>query len=59
MAGWESDNSSFIFQIKMPGEIKDDMELLQTIGLSEQKARETLKNAVVTKNLKLAINEVS
>jgi glutaminyl-tRNA synthetase len=43
----------------MPGEIKDDVELLQTIGLSEQKAKETLKNASVTKNLKLAINEVS
>lgn len=40
-------------------EIKDDAELFQAIGLSEQKAKETLKNASVTKNLKLAIYEVN
>ncbi|XP_014606165.1 PREDICTED: probable glutamine--tRNA ligase [Polistes canadensis] len=35
---------------------KDEcIELFQQIGLSEQKAKETLKNAQVSKNLKLAI----
>lgn len=39
---------------------KDEcIELFQQIGLSEQKAKETLKNAQVSKNLKLAITEVS
>lgn len=38
---------------------EDDVKLFQTIGLSEQKAKETLKNANVRKNLKLAIDEVS
>ncbi|KAL6268379.1 hypothetical protein P5V15_001512 [Pogonomyrmex californicus] len=41
----------------MPAGNEDDVKLFQSIGLSEQKARETLKNANVTKNLKLAINE--
>ncbi|XP_035721842.1 probable glutamine--tRNA ligase [Vespa mandarinia] len=37
---------------------KDEcIELFQQIGLSEQKAKETLKNAQVSKNLKLAITE--
>lgn len=40
-------------------ENENDVKLFQTIGLSEQKAKETLKNANVTKNLKLIINEVS
>lgn len=43
----------------MPAGDEDDVKLFQTIGLSEQKAKETLKNVNVTKNLKLAINEVS
>jgi len=43
---------------KMPEESEDDIKLFQTIGLSEQKAKETLKNTNITKNLKLAINEV-
>lgn len=49
-----------IFQIpnKMSAGIEEDVRLFQTIGLSEQKAKETLKNANVTKNLKLAISEV-
>lgn len=38
---------------------EDDVKLFQTIGLSEQKAKETLKNANVRKNLKLAIDEAS
>lgn len=37
----------------------EDIKLFQTIGLSEQKAKETLKNAQVTKHLKSAISEVS
>ncbi|XP_029673330.1 probable glutamine--tRNA ligase [Formica exsecta] len=41
----------------MPVGDEDDVKLFQTIGLSEQKAKETLKNVNVTKNLKLAINE--
>ncbi|XP_011173631.1 probable glutamine--tRNA ligase [Solenopsis invicta] len=36
---------------------EEDVKLFQTIGLSEQKAKETLKNVNVTKNLKLAISE--
>lgn len=47
------------FPSKMPMENEEDVRLFQTIGLSEQKAKETLKNANVTKNLKLAISEVS
>lgn len=43
----------------MPAGDEDDVKLFQTIGLSEQKAKETLKNVNVTRNLKLAINEVS
>lgn len=43
----------------MPAGNENDVQLFQTIGLSEQKAKETLKNANVTKNLKLAIDEVS
>lgn len=42
----------------MPAGYEEDVKLFQTIGLSEQKAKETLKNANVTKNLKLAISEV-
>jgi len=42
----------------MSAENEEDVKLFQTIGLSEQKAKETLKNANITKNLKLAINEV-
>ncbi|XP_071646231.1 probable glutamine--tRNA ligase [Temnothorax longispinosus] len=38
---------------------EEDVKLFQTIGLSEQKAKETLKNANVTKNLKLAISEAA
>ncbi|KMQ96224.1 putative glutaminyl-trna synthetase [Lasius niger] len=41
----------------MPAGNENDVQLFQTIGLSEQKAKETLKNANVTKNLKLAIDE--
>ncbi|EFN78066.1 probable glutamine--tRNA ligase [Harpegnathos saltator] len=40
-------------------ENENDVRLFQTIGLSEQKAKETLKNVNVTKNLKLAINEAA
>lgn len=36
----------------------EDIKLFQTIGLSEQKAIETLKNAQVTKHLKFSITEV-
>jgi len=43
----------------MPAGNEEDVKLFQTIGLSEQKAKETLKNANITKNLKLAISEVS
>ncbi|XP_063977251.1 probable glutamine--tRNA ligase [Diachasmimorpha longicaudata] len=35
----------------------DDVQLLVSIGLSEQKAKETLKNAQVTRNLKIAITK--
>ncbi|OAD56129.1 putative glutamine--tRNA ligase [Eufriesea mexicana] len=38
-------------------ESKDDVELFQSIGLSEQKAKETLKNKQVSNNLKLVIIE--
>ncbi|XP_075238184.1 glutaminyl-tRNA synthetase [Lycorma delicatula] len=34
-----------------------DVELFISLGLNEQKAKETLKNDIVTKNLKLAIDE--
>ena len=40
-------------------ESQDDVELFQSIGLSEQKAKETLKNKQVSNNLRLAIIEVS
>lgn len=42
----------------MSKETDDTVKLLQTIGLSEQKAKETAKNVQVTKNLKAAIDEV-
>ncbi|XP_011330844.2 probable glutamine--tRNA ligase [Ooceraea biroi] len=41
----------------MLGNEEDDVKLFQTIGLSEEKAKQTFKNTNVTKNLKLAINE--
>lgn len=37
----------------------DDIKLFMSIGLSEQKAKETLKNVQVTKNLQTAITAVS
>lgn len=40
-------------------ETEDDVKLFQSIGLSEQKAKETLKNKQVSNNLKLAITEVN
>ncbi|KAG5318412.1 SYQ ligase, partial [Pseudoatta argentina] len=43
----------------MSAENEEDIKLFQTIGLSEQKAKETLKNVNITKNLKLAINEAA
>ncbi|XP_050464256.1 probable glutamine--tRNA ligase [Cataglyphis hispanica] len=43
----------------MPAGDENDVKLFQTIGLSEQKAKETLKNVNVTKNLKLAIDEAA
>lgn len=43
----------------MSAENEEIVKLFQSIGLSEQKAKETLKNTNVTKNLKLAISEVS
>lgn len=43
----------------MTMESQDDVELFQSIGLSEQKAKETLKNKQVSNNLRLAIIEVS
>ncbi|GAB1867875.1 glutamine--tRNA ligase [Camponotus japonicus] len=43
----------------MPAGNENDVKLFQTIGLSEQKAKETLKNGNVTKNLKLAIDEAA
>ena len=36
----------------------EDIKLFKSVGLSEQKAKETLKNALVTKQLKSAISEV-
>lgn len=36
-----------------------DVQLFVAIGLSEQKAKETLKNVTVTNNLKEAIDAVS
>ncbi|XP_043501637.1 probable glutamine--tRNA ligase [Polistes fuscatus] len=41
----------------MTVEKDESIELFQQIGLSEQKAKETLKNVQVSKNLKLAITE--
>ncbi|XP_033354259.1 probable glutamine--tRNA ligase isoform X2 [Bombus vosnesenskii] len=38
---------------------QDDVKLFQSIGLSEQKAKETLKNKQVSNNLKLAIIEAN
>jgi hypothetical protein len=39
--------------------VQDDlMSLLLTIGLSEQKAKETLKNDVLSKHLKCVIDQV-
>lgn len=43
----------------MTMETEDDVKLFQSIGLSEQKAKETLKNKQVSNNLKLAITEVN
>lgn len=40
------------------GSFEEDVKLFQSLGLSEQKAKETLKNAQVTKHLKAAIEEV-
>lgn len=40
-------------------DVKDDIQLFESIGLSEQKAKETLRNKQVSNNLKLAIIEVS
>lgn len=40
-------------------EKEDDVKLFQSIGLSEQKAKETLKNKQVSNNLKLVITEAS
>lgn len=37
----------------------NDIPLFISLGLSEQKAKETLKNVTVTKNLKEAITAVS
>lgn len=39
--------------------MEEDIKILLSIGLSEQKVKETLKNVQVTKNLKIAIQEVS
>ncbi|XP_033322525.1 glutaminyl-tRNA synthetase isoform X1 [Megalopta genalis] len=39
--------------------IEDDIQLFQLIGLSEQKAKETLKNKQVSNNLKHAIRQAS
>lgn len=36
----------------------ETMEKLKALGLSEQKAKETLKNTNVTKSLLAALNEV-
>lgn len=38
--------------------MEEDLSLLKSLGLSEQKAKETLKNAQVTNNIKQAISEV-
>lgn len=38
--------------------MEEDISLLKSLGLSEQKAKETLKNAQVTSNIKQAIKEV-
>lgn len=43
----------------MSNNVEEDVELFKSIGLSEQKAKETLKNVQVSKNLKTAIAEVS
>uniref|UniRef100_V9IAY6 Glutaminyl-tRNA synthetase n=1 Tax=Apis cerana TaxID=7461 RepID=V9IAY6_APICE len=40
-------------------DVKDDIQLFESIGLSEQKAKETLKNKQVSNNLKLAIIEAN
>lgn len=40
-------------------ELQDDIKLFQSIGLSEQKAKETLKNKQVSNNLRLAIIEAN
>ena len=40
-------------------EAEDDVKLFQSIGLSEQKAKETLKNKQVSNNLKLAVTEAT
>ena len=42
----------------MTNEMDENIKLFQSIGLSEQKAKETLKNVQVTKNLKTVIAEV-
>ncbi|XP_043287054.1 probable glutamine--tRNA ligase [Venturia canescens] len=43
----------------MNNEMDETVKLLRSIGLSEQKAKETSKNVQVTKNLRVAINEAS
>ncbi|XP_043260696.1 probable glutamine--tRNA ligase isoform X1 [Colletes gigas] len=40
-------------------EAEDDIKLFQSIGLSEQKTKETLKNKQISNNLKLAITEAN
>lgn len=42
----------------MAVEVNETIKLLQSLGLSEQKAKETLKNVSVTKYLTLAAQEV-
>ncbi|XP_015606238.1 probable glutamine--tRNA ligase [Cephus cinctus] len=41
----------------MSAGVENDVQLLMKLGLSEQKAKETLKNSQVTKHLKFAITE--
>lgn len=40
-------------------DVEETIVLFQSLGLSEQKAKETLKNTQVTNSLKLAVAEVS
>ncbi len=51
-------NNVFLLDMATSGDNDARIALFQSIGLNEQKARETLKNQEVTRLLETTINEV-